>query len=181
MPAFGLAVMSVGAVLLYTAVKDIAVGDFFRGLVSGTPGKPRVWTPPGLTGPVGTPGTKTPGDTMPPGPTGPQGHTNLAPIPPSQTTGGLQQIQARWLPVVAGIVAAFGVKVSSAYRTTSHNSEVGGAPNSDHLTGNAVDFVGPPAAMRKLYDWAIKRGFPYVEPWSQTGGSHVHISFARSK
>lgn len=89
------------------------------------------------------------------------------------------QVQSRWLSQVIGIVGRFGVKVSSAYRTPQHNSEVGGAPNSDHLTGNAVDFVGPPAALKALYAWAIAMRFPYVEPWSQTGGNHVHISFAR--
>jgi len=81
--------------------------------------------------------------------------------------------------MIAVITKTFGVTVSSGYRSVTHNEQVGGAPNSDHLTGNAVDFVGPPAALQRLYNWALKMHFPYVEPMSQTGGSHVHISFAR--
>ena len=76
------------------------------------------------------------------------------------------------------IARKFGVKVSSGYRSPAHNAEVGGAPNSDHLSGNAVDFVGSSSALQALYAWALKQGFPYVEPLSQSK-NHVHISFIR--
>jgi len=173
LPAFGLTVLASGAVLLYCAVRDISIGDFFRGIVSGqspAPGSGAATAPTGPSGPTGTPGGKPPA-----GPVGSAGKpTGLATIP-----GTNQQVQSRWLSIVGTITRTFGVTVSSGYRTAAHNAEVGGAPNSDHLTGNAVDFVGSPTALRRLYQWAIKAGFPYVEPWSQTGGSHVHISFAR--
>lgn len=82
------------------------------------------------------------------------------------------------LPQVEAISKQFGVRVNSAYRSPQHNAAVGGAKNSDHLSGNAIDFIGNPQQMRSLYQWAQGR-FPYVEPWDQAGGNHVHISFIR--
>ena len=73
------------------------------------------------------------------------------------------------------ICKQFKVKVESGYRSGARNLAVGGANNSDHLRGQAVDFVGNPAAMKALYDYAIGR-FPYVEPMGLSG-NHVHISF----
>lgn len=87
-------------------------------------------------------------------------------------------VNAKVLPEVTKIAQSFGVRVNSGYRSPEHNKAVGGAEHSDHLGGNAVDFVGPPEAMRKLYQWAQGR-FPYVEPWDQAKGNHVHISFIR--
>lgn len=82
------------------------------------------------------------------------------------------------LPQVESITKKFGVRVNSAYRSPQHNATVGGAPHSDHLSGNAIDFVGTPQQMRALYQWAQGK-FPYIEPWDQAGGNHVHISFIR--
>lgn len=73
------------------------------------------------------------------------------------------------------ICKQFGVKVESAYRSPVHNLAVGGATNSDHLRGQAVDFIGSAKQQKALYDWAIGR-FPYVEPMGLSG-DHVHISF----
>jgi hypothetical protein len=77
--------------------------------------------------------------------------------------------------IVIQICKQFGVKVESGYRSGINNLAVGGAANSDHLRGQAVDFVGTPAAMKALYDYALGR-FPYVEPMGLSG-NHVHISF----
>lgn len=88
------------------------------------------------------------------------------------------QLDARVASEADRIAKQFGVRVNSGYRSAQHNAQVGGAPNSDHLTGDAVDYVGTPQQMRALYQWAQGR-FPYVEPWAQAGGNHVHISFRR--
>lgn len=103
----------------------------------------------------------------------------LEAVPHNWSTRGGIDVNQAILPHVVGIAERFGVKVNSGYRSAEHNAAVGGAKNSDHLSGNAVDFTGSEAAMRKLYEWAQKQGFPYVEPWSQAGGNHVHISFIR--
>jgi hypothetical protein len=99
-------------------------------------------------------------------------------IPARYATRSGIRLSAGLVPQVEQITKQFGVRVNSGYRTAARNAEVGGAPHSDHLSGNAVDFTGTPAQMRALYDWAQGR-FPYVEPWDQAHGNHVHISFKR--
>jgi len=41
------------------------------------------------------------------------------------------------------------IRVLSAYRTPEHNRRVGGAPNSEHVQGRALD-LAPPAGMHLL-------------------------------
>jgi hypothetical protein len=115
---------------------------------------------------------------------GGKGHT-AAPVASNGPSHGIvtipgtsYQANSAILPNVESITKRFGVRVNSAYRSAEHNAKVGGAPHSDHLSGNAIDFVGTPQQMRSLYQWAQGR-FPYVEPWGQAGGNHVHISFIR--
>jgi Peptidase M15 len=103
----------------------------------------------------------------------------LATLPRTATQGGRTiELDSRVVDQATAIVNHFGVRVSSGYRDPAHNAEVGGAKNSDHLSGDAADFVGTPAQITRLYAWAVKQGFPYVEPLSQAK-DHVHISFLR--
>lgn len=110
--------------------------------------------------------------------------------PPLGKTGGLTgaqptgfvpvdgvKVDSRVAPEVAKVVRQFGVTPTSGLRDAAHNRSVGGASNSDHLRGDAVDFAGPPAALSALYKWSQGR-FPYVEPMSQSQ-NHVHVSFRR--
>jgi hypothetical protein len=138
---------------------------------------PTSGAPPGLTGPVGTP---TGGAGLAPGLVGPVGSSSggLATVPAGISQRSGIQVARGVLAAVESVAGKFGVKVSSGFRSSAHNAEVGGAPKSDHLTGDAADFVGTPAALSALYAWAIKQGFPYVEPLSQSK-DHVHISFKR--
>lgn len=86
-------------------------------------------------------------------------------------------VDSRIAPEVAALVSRFGVTPTSGLRSAAHNAQVGGAQNSDHLRGDAVDFAGTPQEMSALYQWAQGR-FPYVEPMAQAK-NHVHISFRR--
>lgn len=103
----------------------------------------------------------------------------LAAVPLGLETRKGIQVDNSILPAVEQVAQQFGVKVNSGYRSAAHNAQVGGAEHSDHLTGDAVDFTGSPQQMAALQAWALKQKFPYVEPTSQTHGSHVHISFRR--
>lgn len=87
------------------------------------------------------------------------------------------EVDGRIAAQLQRIVQQFGVHPTSGYRDPAHNASVGGAGNSDHLRGDAVDFGGNPAALAALYKYAQGR-FPYVEPMAQAQ-NHVHISFMR--
>lgn len=78
---------------------------------------------------------------------------------------------------VRSVLQQFHVTPTSGYRDPAHNRSVGGASNSDHLRGDAVDFGGSPQALAALYKYAQGR-YPYVEPMSQAK-NHVHVSFRR--
>lgn len=102
----------------------------------------------------------------------------IVPIP-----GTAYKLDAAYVQATEWIAKTFGVTITSGYRTAAENAAVGGAPNSDHLTGSAVDFGGSTAALNRLYQWASAAGFPYVESPAQAvaagEGSHVHITFYR--
>jgi hypothetical protein len=105
------------------------------------------------------------------------GPTGFATIPTRYATRGGIQLDPSVLNQAESITSRFGVRINSGYRSPAHNRSVGGAPHSDHLTGDAVDYTGSPAAIAALYKWAQGR-YPYVEPMSQAH-DHVHISFRR--
>ncbi len=100
-------------------------------------------------------------------------------------TGGLHHHTAALLGQVR---STFGnVLMSSGYRSPEHNRSIGGAPNSDHLTGKAFDIVpatGWSPASIALFDriaswlagnpavrWIGWRGVPGHGPYD-----HLHVS-----
>lgn len=108
--------------------------------------------------------------------TGPQPATAQGGTRGLSSVGGVQ-VDSQIAPTLQQIIAQFGVHPTSGYRDPAHNASVGGASNSDHLRGDAVDFGGAPNALAALYKYAQGR-FPYVEPMAQAK-DHVHISFRR--
>lgn len=75
-----------------------------------------------------------------------------------------------WLAGVSQ--AAPDAQVTSGLRTPQHNTAVGGVPNSEHLSGKAVDLVPRPGeTMAQLY--ARVRGVPGVKAINE--GDHVHV------
>ena len=63
-----------------------------------------------------------------------------------------------------------GAQISSRQRTPQHNAEVGGVPNSQHISGTAADFVIPPQQRPAFIADARKRGFEALDE-----GDHVHL------
>ncbi len=70
------------------------------------------------------------------------------------------------------------IVVTSGYRSPALNAAVGGQPNSQHMAGEAVDFIcprfGTPAQVAAAL---IKRGFVFDQLILEFG-RWVHISFA---
>src|SRR5688572_18205035 len=76
----------------------------------------------------------------------------------------------------------FGLKVTSQRRSSERNRQVGGARNSDHLTGMALDLAGKPENMAAAAAWARAntgpgRLFRYVEYGTDDHQDHVHLSY----
>ena len=77
------------------------------------------------------------------------------------------------------------IRVTSAYRTALRNAAIGGAPNSQHITGQAVDVQPVPPTRenyKKLFDILVKNGkydqliWENALAFSETP-SHIHISY----
>jgi len=69
-----------------------------------------------------------------------------------------------------------GLKITSSKRTPEHNAEVGGVPNSQHISGTAVDVVLPQGITfdnfkKALQDSGIKTSELIDE------GDHVHVAW----
>ncbi|TQR42925.1 peptidase M15 family protein [Campylobacter sp. MIT 12-8780] len=47
--------------------------------------------------------------------------------------------------------------INSAYRCKEHNKKVGGAPNSRHTHGDAVDFIIKGVPTQKVYEFVLER------------------------
>ena len=67
--------------------------------------------------------------------------------------------------------------ITSGYRTPEHNKKVGGAPNSQHLHGTAVDI--------KIYGMTPKQILPHAEAVGFTGiglySGHIHVDVRKNK
>lgn len=75
-------------------------------------------------------------------------------------TGEVDAIVARWRLTrhtalhAAVMLRAFpGLRISSGRRSAAYNRRVGGVPNSWHLVGRGVDFVGPLDVLRAAHAW----------------------------
>lgn len=82
----------------------------------------------------------------------------------------------------------FGLTITSIYRTPEHNAAIGGAPNSWHTKGYAVDFVpndGNWSKLDKLAIWLrLRFSRKLIEGpiWRSAGHyDHLHIAFNPAK
>lgn len=96
--------------------------------------------------------------------------------PPQEVIGELTKT-AELLEIVRAIIEQ-PIFVTSGYRCDSLNYEVGGVPDSQHCTGQAVDFIAPDYGSADRVFEAIRDAQPPV-PFDQLiseYGEWVHIS-----
>ena len=73
------------------------------------------------------------------------------------------------------------IKVNSGYRSAALNKKVGGAVNSQHLTGQAADITaGNKTENKKLFDMIVKMGIDFDQVIDEKKYSWVHISYKSS-
>lgn len=76
----------------------------------------------------------------------------------------------------AALGAQWG-RVTSTYRSVRHNREVGGVPNSFHLSGRAVDIARRAGVNHHMIEAAYRHaGYRLVESLDE--GDHSHFAFA---
>ena len=70
------------------------------------------------------------------------------------------------------------ITVNSWYRTPKYNKQVGGAKNSQHTLGEAVDFVVKGMTNEEIYDSIIKMKLPFDQLILENGNgtTWIHIS-----
>ena len=75
------------------------------------------------------------------------------------------------------VATTFGLRVTGGYRTPERNREVGGVPNSNHLTGRAADFVGTQSQMLAARQWARNNGAREALIHNAGSGTHLHLAW----
>ena len=71
------------------------------------------------------------------------------------------------------------VIVSSGFRCAELNKKVGGRPNSQHLLGEAADFVVPQRNLKDVFNY-IKAHLPYDQllfEYNSAGDRWIHVSY----
>lgn len=71
------------------------------------------------------------------------------------------------------------VIVSSGFRCAELNKKVGGRPNSQHLLGEAADFVVPRRNLKEVFNY-IKVHLPYDQllfEYNSSGDCWIHVSY----
>ncbi len=70
------------------------------------------------------------------------------------------------------------VIITSGYRCELLNEKIGGAPNSQHIKGQAADIIVPQRNMKEVFNY-IKMTLPYDQLLFESGksGIWIHVSF----
>lgn len=119
------------------------------------------------------------------GPTGPNGEKGIVSVAPhsggqgnivtlnnAPSAGGMASPD--FFNSVNGLASKYGATITSGVRSPEHNAEVGGVPNSQHLTGTAADMTVDPARKADLMAEAKAQGLQPIDE-----GDHVHLQNPR--
>ena len=68
------------------------------------------------------------------------------------------------------------ITITSGYRSPELNKAIKGARNSDHMRGQAVDFVLPKEDYQRVFDW-LRKNVEYTQIIDEFSFSWIHISY----
>ena len=75
------------------------------------------------------------------------------------------------------------IKITSGYRCKALNIKVGGKPNSQHLTGNAADFITPNKNLKEVFNY-IRKNLTYDQllyEYDSSGNIWIHVSYVQNR
>lgn len=105
------------------------------------------------------------------------GGLNLAPSGQYTDVGGYQ-VDSGYAPRFSYIQSNFGLQPTSGLRSPEHNASLpGAAPNSYHLSGRAMDYVGSYDQMIAGRDWALANGATEAYVDDSGTGMHLHVAW----
>lgn len=82
----------------------------------------------------------------------------------------------------AAALGAHWGRVTSTIRSVQHNRDVGGVPNSFHLSGRAVDIARRSGVNHRMIESAfVRAGYRLVESLDEGDHSHFAFSFGGSR
>jgi hypothetical protein len=75
----------------------------------------------------------------------------------------------------------YPIFISSGYRCERLNKSIGGAKNSQHLEGKAVDIVDRKNGNQFIFDKIKELGLPFDQMIDEFGMAWVHVSYDKEK
>jgi len=97
--------------------------------------------------------------------------------PPPDVVKNLVKLVEHTLQPIRNLWGA-PVFVSSGYRNPKLNGLIGGAQNSQHITGQAADIsVGTSSNNKKLFDLIVKSSIPYDQLIDESNYQWLHVSY----
>lgn len=74
------------------------------------------------------------------------------------------------------------IRVGSFFRSEALNKAIGGAKNSQHAQGEAIDFdTNSVEDNKRLFNWIINSGLPFDQLIWEFGGDWIHISYTTER
>lgn len=104
--------------------------------------------------------------------------TNFPNNPPSEAIDRLLYLATYLLQPIRNKYGA--IEITSGYRSIKVNQFIGGAPESQHLRGEAADIVPVEANIDIVFEWIVKElNFGQAIRENKNGKDWIHISLPR--
>ncbi len=98
--------------------------------------------------------------------------------PPAEAAARLQVLVRDLLDPLRAYLGR-AIRISSGYRSPTLNKAIDGSPTSQHMHGEAVDFMVPGMHSRDVVAAIVRSGLPFDQAiwYAPERGGHVHLSY----